>query len=386
VAVLGQYPPDPEHVEGGVEAAVEALCTEMARRPDVELHILYSTTANGGHTHPTQPGLTVHRFPCYRWGRVSFYWRDARAVARVLREIGPDVVHAHGTGLYAAAAQAADWHTIVITAHGIIFREACFALGTKERIAWWMQAFWERRILRRARHIIAISPYVERELEELTNATFHPIENPVSEEFFSLPPSAPGARILWVGRLIPRKDPETALHAFAEVKKTCADAELRMVGESESFPLYAERMKALAGELGLAASIRWLGELHRPALLEQYRSCTLVVLSSIQETAPVAIAEAMAAGRPVVTTAAGGCPDMVTDGESGLVAGVGDVAALAAAMRRLLQDQALSARMAEAGRREAASRFRPQVVVDRTLDLYRRLGQWRPVSSRVATR
>ncbi|MEN8163525.1 MAG: glycosyltransferase family 4 protein [Acidobacteriota bacterium] len=385
VAMLGQYPPDPERVEGGVEATLETLCAEMTRRPDVELHLLFSTALEGSHRHAPPPGLTVHCFPRHRWGRPTFYRRDARALARRLCQIEPDIVHAHGTGHYAAAALAAGRQATVITAHGIIFREARFALRTRERVGWWMQAFWERRILRRVRHIIAISPYVEYELGRRTNAAFHPIENPVSEAFFSLPSPSRGARVLWVGRLIPRKDPQTALRAFAEVKSACPDAELHIVGESDSCPGYAGKTRELGAALGLTSSIRWLGELGRTAVLEQYRRCGLVLLSSVQETAPVTIAQAMAAGRPVVTTAAGGCRHMVTHGETGLVAGVGDATALAVAMKGLIQDQALSTRVADAARLEAETRFRPRIVVDRTLDLYRRLEQWRPPSPPGAT-
>jgi len=372
VVMLGQFPPDPNRVAGGVEAAVGVLCAEMARRPDVELHVLSSLGAMSRRQDETRDGLTVHWLPRRRWGRATSYRRDTGDLRRVIRELRPDVVHAHGTGHYAAAL-AAGGPTAVITPHGIIFREAKFATSARERLGWWMQAFWERRILHGARHLIAISPYVERELGGRTKAAFHHIENPVSEAFFSFSPQDLSARILWVGRLVPRKDPRTALRAFARVRSVCPAAELHIVGEPDTHPGYTRKTLELSAALGLGDSVHFLGELDQDAMLNQYRGCQFVMLSSIQETAPVVIAQAMAAGRPVVTTAVGGCGDMVEDGETGMVAGVGDDPALAGAMIRLIQDHELSAKMSAAARREAWARFRPSAVVDRTLELYRSL-------------
>jgi glycosyltransferase involved in cell wall biosynthesis len=373
VAMLGQFPPDPNRVAGGVEAAVGVLCAEMARRPDVELHVLCSSPAVSHRRDESRDALTVHWLPRRRWGRVTFYRRDTGDLRRVIRELRPDVVHAHGSGHYAAAAVAARLPATVITAHGIVFREAKFATNARERLGWWMQARWERRILHGARHLIAISPYVERELRGRTTAAFHAIENPVSDAFFSIPPPGLRARILWAGRLIPRKDPRTALRAFARVRSVCPAAELHIAGEQSSDPGCARETRAQAAAQRLGDSVHFLGELDQDAMLNQYRGCQFVMLSSIQETAPVVIAQAMAAGRPVVTTAAGGCGGMVEDGATGVVVEVGDDVALAGAMTRLIEDRELSAKMSAAARRKAWARFRPSAVVDRTLELYRSL-------------
>jgi len=368
--MLGQYPRNPDRVAGGVEAVLAVLCAEMASRPEVELHVLSSLESVGSCCREKRDGFTVHWFPRHRGSRATFYRRDVGGLIRSVRELRPDIVHAHGTGHYAVAAVAGDVPATVVTPHGVIFREARFATRAKERFGWWLQALWERRVLRRARHIIAISPYVERELGGRTRAAFHHVENPVSDAFFAVPAEPQGTHILWVGRLIPRKDPWTAVRAFAAVKRACPESELSIAGESDTNRSFARDTRRLAASLGLDGSVHWLGELHRAEMLEQYRTCRLVLLSSLQETAPVVIGEAMAAGRPVVTTAAGGCAHLVKNGETGFVAGVGDAAELAEGIKRLITDDELSERLSGAARLEAWQRFRPSVVVDKTLDLY----------------
>jgi glycosyltransferase involved in cell wall biosynthesis len=96
------------------------------------------------------------------------------------------------------------------------------------------------------------------------------------------------------------------------------------------------------------------------------------VLSSYMENAPLALLEAMAAGVPLVATRVGGVPELVPEG-TGLLVGPGDPAALAAAIRRLLDDPALARTQAEAARRHAEAGGGAAAMVDRTLALYKQL-------------
>jgi glycosyltransferase involved in cell wall biosynthesis len=80
--------------------------------------------------------------------------------------------------------------------------------------------------------------------------------------------------------------------------------------------------------------------------------------------------EAMAAGRPVVATPVGGTPELVVDGETGLLVPPRDPEALAAALRRVLEDRELAARLGEAGRRRVSERFTLEAMTRRMLELY----------------
>ncbi len=85
------------------------------------------------------------------------------------------------------------------------------------------------------------------------------------------------------------------------------------------------------------------------------------------------IQQAMAAGRPVVATTAGGIPDLVQHGEHGLLTDFGNTAALTRCLTEVLRDEALRQRLGMAGRRRAAERFRADAVASQTLRIYRRL-------------
>ena len=96
----------------------------------------------------------------------------------------------------------------------------------------------------------------------------------------------------------------------------------------------------------------------------------MVVFPSRRDGYPVACAEAMAHGRPVVATAVGGLPDMVVDGETGLLVPPGDAPALRAAIDRLLADPDLRRRLGAAGRERIASLSSWKRVIDDTLAAY----------------
>jgi glycosyltransferase involved in cell wall biosynthesis len=104
-----------------------------------------------------------------------------------------------------------------------------------------------------------------------------------------------------------------------------------------------------------------------------YRAIDVVVMPSLRDGLPNALLEAMACGRPVVATNAGGMPDVIENGENGTMVEVGDVDGLAAGIEALLADAGLSARYSEAARRTVVERFTPGREVDLTMALYHEL-------------
>jgi glycosyltransferase involved in cell wall biosynthesis len=310
------------------------------------------------------------------WHRPSVRWLD-----RILATIGPDIVHAQMTGHYADAALRSR-RPAVITVQGIIRREAVLArthssLPVKAR--WMMDAWYERWVLWRARDLVVTSPYSIDEMRPFTPAEFHEIENPVPDEFFTVPQmecEGPGShRLCCPARVIPRKDILTLLQAFADVRTGLPDAMLEIAGQTDADPEYMAACLRSTERMALGASVRFLGNLRGAALSDSYARAQVVVLSSRQETAPLAISEAMAAGRPVVATSVGGVDHMVADGHTGLLVEPGDAHKLARAIMSLLVDRERCVTFGRAARAEAERRFRVTAVVNNTLALYTSLLQ-----------
>jgi glycosyltransferase involved in cell wall biosynthesis len=130
-------------------------------------------------------------------------------------------------------------------------------------------------------------------------------------------------------------------------------------------------LEEAARTAGLAERVRFLGPVPHeelPRLLAV--SDVLVATSFASETFGIALVEAQACGVPVVASRFGGFPEVVRDGETGLLVPPQDPAALAAALRALLPDSGRRRRMGEAGRRWVAEQFHWERVAERVLEAY----------------
>jgi len=145
-------------------------------------------------------------------------------------------------------------------------------------------------------------------------------------------PRGDGPLVGMVGRLSWKKGYEFALDAFALLRERIPGLRVDVVGDGE---LRAD-LEARARSLGLEGTVRFLGQ--RRDVPELMRGFDCFVLSSVIEGMPNALLEAMALGRPAVTTSAGGSAEVVVDGECGLVVPPGDAPALARAVEQILAD------------------------------------------------
>lgn len=319
-------------------------------------------TAVGGSVLSTLRDLWASAGPVYR-------------VGRGLRKHRADLVHTNSLKAHLFAAPAAR------LAHLPLIWHVRDLLSEKEGLSLLRQAAsaFKPRIL-------AISEAVARQFEGV-RVRVDVVRNGVPLERFT--PGEPPPElfeefglsrdheiIACVGRLTPWKGHRTLLHAFAEVVQSRPQARLLVVGEVAFWAEeYEQELRALAERLGLGERVIWTG--FRADVPEILRLCDLLVLPSRNEPFGRVLIEAMATGRAVVATRSGGAPEIVTDEESGLLVPPEDPPALAAALVRLLEDDALRARLAEAGQKRAREQFDVRRVVQQVQAIYEEMLQAR---------
>jgi glycosyltransferase involved in cell wall biosynthesis len=159
------------------------------------------------------------------------------------------------------------------------------------------------------------------------------------------PPRA-GNTILCVAHLYPRKDVATLLAAMTRLS---SDAVLRVVGTGPELP----RLRRQADELQLGSRVEFLGHVAFDRLAGEYRCADVFCLPSRQEGFGIVFLEAMAAGLPIVAARTAALPEVVPDGECGILVSPGSPDELAGALDRLLSSAGERRRMGEAGRRRA---------------------------------
>ncbi|THJ66251.1 glycosyltransferase family 1 protein [Arthrobacter echini] len=167
-------------------------------------------------------------------------------------------------------------------------------------------------------------------------------------------------RIISVGRLVPRKGMDLAIHALAELDRS--DVELVVVGGAgNSSDLQgdpeAQRLRALAAQLGVADRVILLGQVSRARMPAVLRSADAVVCAPWYEPFGIVPLEAMACGVPVIAAAVGGLLDTVVDGTTGLHTPPQNAGAIAAAIAAVLADPVRARELGENGHRRVLARY-----------------------------
>jgi glycosyltransferase involved in cell wall biosynthesis len=265
-------------------------------------------------------------------------------LARLFRRWRIDLVHTHNTKplIYAApAARLAGVSRVIHTRHG-----QRFLAGGNETLAF-------RLAGRLADRVICVS-HDSANLSAREGIAFRRIAtiwNGIDTSLFAYTGPHVGGPAVMVGRLSPEKDVATLLRAAALVAPQCPSFALEIAGNG---PCLAD-LNRLASDLGLGDRVRFLGEVRDiPALLAR---ASLFVLPSMTEGISLTLLEAMARGLPVVATRVGGNPEVVVDGETGLLVPPQDPAGLAAAVIQLSRDPEEGRLLGLAGRGRVEQHF-----------------------------
>jgi glycosyltransferase involved in cell wall biosynthesis len=165
-----------------------------------------------------------------------------------------------------------------------------------------------------------------------------------------------GPTLVLAGRLVPQKSLDVALRAVSLVE----GVSLVVAGDGPE----RDRAQALAVQLGLGGRLRFLGAQPRHAVFELFRAADGALLSSSWESFGLVVAEALAVGTPVISTAVGGVVEVLEEGRNGLLVPVGDQEALAAAIRRFFADAELQARL-RAAAAPSVERLAPERIYAR---------------------
>jgi glycosyltransferase involved in cell wall biosynthesis/GT2 family glycosyltransferase len=205
---------------------------------------------------------------------------------------------------------------------------------------------------------------------------------PVREIAFGVPPPEDGSRaappaarndetrLLFVGRLEPRKGIDTLLRAAPRVLQECPRATLVVAGEPPNGGDIAEDFYRRCGVPGARERVRFLGRVDDARLASLYAATDIFVAPSRYESFGLVYLEAMARGKPVVACRAGGAASVVADGETGLLVPPDDAGALAGALVRLAGDAALRARLGAAARERVRERYGVERMVRETIEFY----------------
>lgn len=317
-------------LEAGLPRLTWALVREAIHSPGAMWRCARLATRIGW------PGVKGRLWP-------AAYLLEAAYLADKLRERGVEHLHTHHGENSAAVAMLASELSGVpysLTIHGSAEWDRPTELHLNEKVA-------------RADFVCAISCFTRSQIFRWTRAKdwpkVHVVRCGVGESFLNASITPPrGNTLVNIGRLCEQKGQLLLLEAAGRLAAEGIDFELVFVGDGE----LREPLERRIDELGLRSRVRFMGYQDSAAVRAQIVASRAMVMSSFAEALPVVLMEAMALGRPVISTAVAGIPELVEPGISGWLVPPGSVDALAKAMRVALATP--DDRLAEMGRAGAA--------------------------------
>jgi len=373
LAIVGPYPPDGDmnRIHGGVEAVIVNMIKGLARFKGMDIHVITASTRVEAELDFMAGGAHIHAIPApARFGNITLYSGVRKRIAARIRALDPDVVHSHTFGYYTLATFDSGHKKVIVSTHGMSNGMRSEKRGIVEIIRDSMQDYMYTACSKMVKNIIVNSPFARKTLGGLKNKIVYELDNPVSEAFFNLGnESEEDFRILFAGKICGQKGIMDILFSAKILRERVKNICFRIAGPFMDREFYSNAMRFVMKNR-LEGIVNFLGPLDENALREEYRKACIFAFPSREDVAPVAVLEAMAAGKAIVASDTGGIPYIIEDGVNGFLIKTGDVNALTEKILLFIKDPGLRRRLGVMANIKASQHNRLDRVADKLRGIY----------------
>jgi glycosyltransferase involved in cell wall biosynthesis len=374
---IGYYPENVSVIKGGIEASCYGLTRALLRQGHEVVFISVPSRTTSFTGVRREERLSI-RFFKNRYRYMIFNFLYFNQITKIIKTERPDVVHLHAVVflqllllIYCRLRRL----NVVLTEHGIMFAEHLKRLKSKPSVAWAVKfcfySLLEIAAVNLSRKTVVDTEYVSLTLRKITRRPLHVIPQGIDASYFDLPDNFIAENLLSIGSINPRKGHEYTIRAMSLVKRRYPKIRLTVAGIlHDDMKPYFDSLQQIIDDEGLHDNISIVAGAHLDTLKRLYESANIFVLHSAEESQGIVFCEAMAAGKPVVATNAGGIPFVVKNEENGLLTPFGDVDAFAANILKILDNPDLRTSMSRRSR-ELATLFNWETIAGEMLKLYK---------------
>lgn len=364
-----------------MEASVYGLTHALTQQPDTRVKVITYPDRQYQALERVCPAvnLEIVRLP-NRYGYAILSVLSLGTLIREIRNYGPDVCHLHGTTLLVLLVSLylrISGKNYVVTVHGIATIEYRKAYERSRRTVFllkkWLYGFVELLLINCTRKIVVDTVYVKdwvqryrlRPCPQLIVAP-----QGISERYYQQPVSNHAQHLVSIGSISERKGFDYTIRAFRQVRMALPDQRLYIVGFRNDEGYY-QKLVSLVNELSLAGHVQFIIDASQEQLVEHLQKAAAFVLHSHEESQGIVFCEAMAVGKPIVSTSVGGIPYVVGQGENGLLSPFGDVDTFASHIIQLLTNESLYAYFRQ-NNLAKAGQYRWPFIASTLINLYRK--------------
>lgn len=368
VALVGPYPWPGDQISGGVERVIDTLLQHLTNQVDVTLIVPNAHEDQRAEAHGT-PIIYLAR---EKGPAVLNYWTaDASKLASVLKKIDPDIVHYQGVSGISRGIH----RPSVVTVHGIAHRDLMIRHaggsvlnGVLTRSAATLMKWVERRYRKQIGNVVVINPYVLSALPDIVRLRQFSIPNPLDPLFLetATPNASRPRRIISVGRISLLKQTALGVALAARVLADDPHASAAFYGAPNCVE-YLETCRKIAREHGVEERLTFPGNVSAKQLRHELDAASVLLMTSKQENAPVAIAEAQARGVAVLAPNSFGISHMIIPSQNGFFLPEAPVEQQAALLQRTLDHSWDRGMIAN----QARQTYAPDIITKKTLEVYR---------------
>jgi glycosyltransferase involved in cell wall biosynthesis len=367
---IGNFPLNCSSIKGGVEVSILGITQTLAKGNDVRVISFPNKLVKEDIT-VSETGFKVdylrnpYKYKCLEFLRMNAY------IAR-FKSFQPDVVHIHESTLLCLILmlylQFKKINTVV-TIHGIFYVETWKTFKQIKTISNFLKfcyySLFEYFILLSGKKIIVDTQYVADMLSKAKKKNYHVIPQGINNVYFHLKDEWNPMNILSIGSISHRKGHEYSIQAIGMLKKDFPDIKHYIMGSvNKEHEEYYAYLLQLIKDNELENNVYILTGLPSEQLRNSLQTCNIFILHSGEESQGIAICEAMAVGKPIVSTKIGGIPYVVEDGVNGILSTFGDIVTFYKNIKEILLNDELRACMGAASKRKADMYSWDKIVLD----------------------
>jgi len=361
---------------GGVAEHVKYLLPHLSKFNDIEINFLSFGNENKFYEKNKIKYFILKRM---KLGKIFFPMEliyDLFRLKRIIREINPDIIHLQSTiplfslfGIYMFRR-----NLILITVHGYFKEEYKIYTFLRKIFYRFFCVPIEKFALSQIPYIIVLCPQLENMISKITRSKIFIISNGIDFNYIQKINSYGKKNfptIFFLGYLTKGKGVENLIKAIHSVRKKVDNVKLYIGGIGPNM----QKLKKLVQNLDLQENVIFLGYLNNKEKFSYMKSMDIFVLPSYWESFPIVLLEAMACGKPIITTNVGGNPYAVQNGENGFLLQPGNWDEISEKLIYLFQNKKLMNEMGEKSLKRV-SEFDWEIVAKQTREVYRKITKY----------